>query len=289
MQIEPECISLPGQINLDLDVAKVGGIEQSAEYLASTASVGPGGVEEESALHEGAIATAEISEIKEQHDLTDYNRVQQTPLRESMYMEIEQSNAIEESQIDDDQEMKVESSQCSICIASAVSTDVTKLDDTQSYLSDTGTLPSTHSPLAKSYQRASENGQSITPHVRTNPQTLVLYVVCAIVMYPFLLALVPFLLIFKLISLLCCCIPCRRHKRRTIQSTFRPQLPLFFTSHPGGYHTIGIELQEQMDGATFVEYVISKLNSVYCHDSSVNQSIVYRLASVMQHIACFSS
>lgn len=302
MQTEPECISLPGQINLDLDVAKVDGIKQGAEFLVnvsnSAALIPSGPEEEESVLLEEDI-TRETSEIKE---LTDSSRIKQTPLRESMYREIEQSNAIiGESQVNNEQEilpvhdsMQVESSQHSII--SAVSTDITKLDDTQSYLfaSDTSALSSMHSSSAnvtKSYQQASESShvhESNTPHVHTKLLTLVLYALCAVMMYPFLLALVPLVLIFKLISFLCCCIPCCRHKRRKTRTAFNQQLPLFFTSHPGGYHTIGIELQEQMDGVTFVEYVISKLNNAYSHSSSAKQSIVYRLASVIQQIACFS-
>ena len=290
MQNEPECISLPGQINLDLDVTKADGIKQSIEFLANISSRPTallGGIKGESsaALCEGDIL-GETSEIREHNSIDGA----QTPLRECMYMEIEQSSAVEKSQVNDDQEMQVASSQHSI--VSTISTDITKLDDTQSYLSGNSALSSTHSSYINMTKQTSrsENSHSNTPvpRVHTKLLTLMLYVICAIVMYPFLLALVPFLLIFKLISLLCCCIPCCRHKRRKTQSTFKQQLPLFFTSHPGGYHIIGVELQEQMDGETFVKYVISKLNNVYCHDSNVKQSIVYRLASVIQQIACFS-
>ena len=287
IQAEPECISLPGQLNLDLDV---GGIKQSAEFLANPSNCGalvPDDFEEELALREMDVA-GETPEIKEQHDLTDCSRAQQTPLRECMYMEIEQSSAIEtESQVNDDQEVRLESSQYSI--TSAVSTDITKLDDMKSYSSVLSLMhASSANVAANSYP---ENSQSNTPpsRVRTKPLTLVLYLLCAIVVYPLLLALVPFLLIFKLATLLCCCIPCCRHKRRKTPTAFKQQqLPLFFTSHPGGYHTIGVELQEQMDSETFVEYVISKLNNVYCHNSSMKQNIVYRLALVIQQIVCFS-
>ena len=285
MQTEPECISLPGQINLDLDVANANMVKQNTEFLANVSSTALlGGIKGESsaALHERDVG--ETSEIEENNAIDGA----QTLLSECMYMEIEQSNAVEKSQVNgDDQEMQAPSSQYSI--TSAVSTDITKLDDTRSYLSGNSALSSTHSSstnFTNNYQQTSRNSHSNTSRVHTKPLTLVLYVLCAITMYPFLFALAPFLLIFKLISLLCCCIPCcKRHKT---QSTFKQQLPLFFNSHPGGYHTIGIELQEQMDGETFVEYIISKLNNVYCHDSNMKQSIVYRLASVIQQIACFS-
>jgi hypothetical protein len=302
MQTEPECISLPGQISLDLDIAKV---KQHAEFLenvSNSAALLPGVIEadEESALRGEDIA----GEIKEQNDLTDHSRAQQTPLREGMYREIEQSNIIEESHdVNNEQEIvpvhdtvHAEGSQYSI--TSSIPTDVTKLDDTHSYFSGIRTCTSAMSSLHSSSANVTKNYQQIyesshesntnTPCVRTKPLTLVLYVLCAIMVYPFLLALVPLLLIFKLISFLCCCIPCCRHKRRKTRTAFKQQLPLFFTSHPGGYHTIGIELQEQMDGATFVEYVISKLNNAHSHDSNVKQSIVYRLASVVHQIACFS-
>ena len=300
MQTEPECISLPGQINLDLDTANVDGVKQGAEFLvnvnvSNSAALIPSG---ESALHEEDI-TRETSDIKEQHDLTDNSRAKQTPLRESMYREIEQSNDIieESSQVNNEQEIQpvhdiVQVGNSQHSITSAVSTDITKLNDTQSYLSHTSAQSSMHSSsgnVTKNYQQMSESShESNTPRVRTKPLILVLYALCAVMVYPFLLALVPLLLIFKLVSYLCCCIPCYRHKRRKTQTAFNQQLPLFFTSHPGGYHTIGIELQEQMDGVTFVEYMISKLNNTYSHGSSAKQSIVYRLASVIQQIACFS-
>ena len=122
----------------------------------------------------------------------------------------------------------------------------------------------------------------------TRPITLALYFLCAILVYPIFLILIPFLLAFKLVSLLCCCIPCRRRRQHRAQTTSRRDFPLFFNSRLGGYHTIAIELKEQMDGDTFVEYVIAKLNDVYCRENTIEQSVVFRLASVVRWIACFS-
>ena len=279
MQTEPECISLPGQINLDLDIAKSDGVEWSTEFLAKISNTALVNTKKDSA--NDAVNIGETLKTEEQ-DLTDYGRAQ-TSLRESMYMEIEQNNEIENNKVNGDPEADAQTVSSQYSITSAISTDITKLDDTQSYLSGSSALSS----ASIKQNLTSEDSQSNAPRVRTKHLTLVLYVLCATVVYPFLLTLVPFLLIFKLASLLCCCIPCCKHKRHKTQTAFKQQLPLFFTSHPGGYHTIGIELQEQMDRETFIEYVISKLSNVYCHDTMM-QSIVYRLASVIQQIACFS-
>lgn len=280
MQTEPECISLPGQIDLDLDTVKPDGIRRSTELFAKISNT---------ALvvdTKGGSANDADASKTEEHNLTDYDRAQ-TPLRECMYLEIEQNNVIESNQVNDDPEVDLQASSSQYSTASAISMEIAEINDTQSYLSGSSTLSSTHSASIEQ-NLISGDSQSNTPSVCTKPLTMVVYVLCAILVYPFLLTLVPFLLIFKLASLLCCCIPCCRHKGHKSQTAFKQQLPLFFTSHPGGYHTIGVELQEQMDGETFVEYVILKLNNVYFHDSSVKQSIVYRLASVIQQIACFS-
>ena len=286
-QTEPECISLPGQINLDNALAN-DGIKQSAKYLATISNTSL-------PLSEGdSLAQCEVNIEEtlapEEHDLRSRD-IAQTPPRKHTSMELEHSSLelVENSQVNhhiNDLEIQEEHR-----IISAISNDITKLDDDQSYLSGVSAFSSTHSPsydLTKSYQQSAEAGQSNSPRVRTKPLRLALYVLCAVVVYPILLPLVPFLLIFKLASLLCCCVPCHRHKRHKTQTAIKQELPLFFTSCPGGYHTIGIELQERMDGEIFVEYVISKLNNVYCHDSTMKQSIVYRLASIIQQIACFS-
>ena len=119
----------------------------------------------------------------------------------------------------------------------------------------------------------------------TKPVTFVLYILCAIIVYPLLVLLIPFLLTFKLVSLLCCCIPCFWRKHTATKQEF----PLFFTSHPGGFHTIGIELRQQMDGENFVEYVASTLSDIYDHNTLIRQkTVVFRLASIIRWRACFS-
>ena len=120
----------------------------------------------------------------------------------------------------------------------------------------------------------------------TKSVTFVLYLLCAMVVYPILLSLIPFLLMVKLVSLLCCCIPCLRRKHNA-QSTIKHDFPNFFISRPGGYHIIGIELKQQLDGETFVKYMISKLHDCCGHDDKVQQGVAVRLASVVRWIACF--
>ena len=142
----------------------------------------------------------------------------------------------------------------------------------------------------------SSSTQSLTnltiTHIETTQSlaksiTLVLYMLCALFVYPLFFTLTPFLLVFKFIFLLFSCIPCRR--KHNTQITGKQKLPLFFTSRRlGGYHTIGVELSEQMEGESFIEYVIMKLNDAYCDDNTMKQSMVFRLASVIRQVACFS-
>ena len=77
----------------------------------------------------------------------------------------------------------------------------------------------------------------------------------------------------KLVSPLYCCIPCLRRKSKT-QSANKQEFPHFFISRPGGHHTIGIELKQQLDRETFVEYVISKLNDGCRHNDEVQQGVL---------------
>lgn len=106
------------------------------------------------------------------------------------------------------------------------------------------------------------------------------YSVFALIMYPLLLFLLPFLLVSKLL----CCLPCIKcYVGKQSQST-----PLFFAHQKAGaYYVITTILKERLEPEAFVCACVSSLNDVYSdHDQRV---FVLKLASILKKVACFLS
>lgn len=164
--------------------------------------------------------------------------------------------------------------------------------DNESYLGSVLVASSSSISLSDSSEMNYSPNETLyynNSHNARKPLLLILYILCAVVVYPILMILVPFLLTVKVVSLLCCCIPCLRRRNKTHTTNRHRNFQMFSSTRPGGYHTIGIELKERMDGERFVKCIISKLNDVYCRESADREhNKVFRLASVIRWIACFS-
>ena len=153
----------------------------------------------------------------------------------------------------------------------------------------TSSPSSRFSPQLDSIINYRENQQTRSIATRRNLLRYILYVLCALVVYPILMLVIPFSLLFKLLSQLCCCVPCRKRRHKSL-FPHKQEFPLFFSSRPGGYHIIGMELNEHMDGESFVEYAISKLGNgnIESDGATTRKNAIFRLVSIVHRLSCFS-
>ena len=106
------------------------------------------------------------------------------------------------------------------------------------------------------------------------------YSMCALIMYPLLLFMLPFFLVSKLL----CCVPCIKcYLGKQSQST-----PVFFAHQKAGaYYVIATILKERLEPEAFVHACVSSLNDAYSdHDQ---RGSLLKLASILKRVACFLS
>ena len=274
-QLEQDSVSLPGQLNVDNATSG----DVNSQQPSTVESV----VTNALSMNENSGGCGSVSLDDREGDPDDLGMAEEDL---SELQDLERSGATDSDH--DNREMLQVDSRSSISVSplsldhSIEIHDGSSLDETLSR-SSTSNYPKLDSIINYGQRHRS------TPGTRKNVLTYFLYALCAVVVYPILLVVVPFSLMFKLISQLCCCLPCRRRKRN-FHSTHKQEFPLFFASRPGGYHTIGIELSEHMSGESFVEYAISKLSSSDDHGDSITskENVIFRLVSTVQRLACFS-
>ena len=98
------------------------------------------------------------------------------------------------------------------------------------------------------------------------------YSLCALLVYPLLLLMLPLLIVAKLL----CCVPCIRCYLGKEMHT----IPLFFANkNDGGYSTIAAILKERLDLDSFEDICLSVLDDAYVENRS---GIVLKLASKLK-------
>ena len=119
------------------------------------------------------------------------------------------------------------------------------------------------------------NPEPTRTYSNSSLSSTLLAVVCAVVVYPVLLVCLPLLLAMKLLSLLCCCIPCLKcgaaHSSGVFQAT-----------KTGGYYFTLIELNERMTSERFARSVLSSMSAERCEE------VVTNLTSRIRSCVCFS-